>query len=367
MKNLKCGIVGCGGRGGHWARFLKKQNDVEIITSCDINELMLEKFNKKHEIGFGTAKYQEFLDKSEELDVDFLVIATPHYLHADQTIKAAEKGFDIYCEKPMATTTLECDRMINTCKENNVKLNIGFQRRYKKGFLLAKKMLKDGMIGDVFHANVQALWFRTEPYYLNSSPVPENEEEDWEGWRGHWKTEGGSALINQTIHILDMYLCLAGDLKDVQANVNISMHEYIETEDNVAATVTFQDGSLGLIQAGTSYKYNSDELQFYGTKGTLKLKRGKVKLDGLPLSFIEKFKMKRNIPSHRGDQIMREFIDAVNKDLEVPVPGEEGRKTIELIRAIYLSIMNEEKINLPFEDNKKHPNLPRLGMECPKK
>ncbi len=365
MANLKCGLIGCGGRGRHWANYLKKQSDVNMVASCDIDELVLNKFNKKHGISNGYQNLHEMLDKHS--DLDFVVICTPHFLHAKQTIAAANKEIHVYCEKPMAISVKECDDMIKACKDNDVKLNIGFQRRYNLNYLYAKKLLDEKKIGDVFHSNVQALWFRTEPYYLNSSPVPENEEEDWEGWRGHWKTEGGSALINQTIHILDWFLLLSGELKDVQANVNISMHEYIECEDNVAATVTFKNGAVGLIQAGTSYKYNSDELRFYGTKGTLNFKRSGISLDGKHLGFWKKLKFYNSVKSVRQNDIMRDFIDAIKKDGVVPVPGEEGRKTIELIRAIYQSVMEERKIKLPLTDNEEHPDLPRLGLENPGK
>jgi predicted dehydrogenase len=340
---------------------------VSLIACCDLQPELVEKYKKEYSIPFGTTKYDEMLRYCKDQNATFIVIATPHYLHARQTIQAAELGFHVYCEKPMAISTIECDAMIEACKQHNVKLNIGFQRRYTKHLRQAKFILDQKIIGDVFHYNMQGLWFRTTPYYLNSSPVPENADSDWEGWRGHWKTEGGSALINQTIHTLDQFLYLSPPLKDVQANAHIAIHEFIECEDNVAAAVTFKTGALGLIQAGTNYPFNSDEYQFYGNKGTLKITRRGLHFDGIKLTRDQKKAMKSALAAQKMTNIMGDFITAIRTNGPVPVPGEEGRKTIELIRAIYLSVLGGKKISIPFTDNADYPTLPNLGWECPKK
>jgi predicted dehydrogenase len=364
---FKCGLVGCGTRGKDWAKYVVSKDDLELIACCDLQKDLIDRYKNEYKIPFGTQDYTEFLKYLKDNGAHFVIIVTPHYLHARQTIAAAEMGFHVYCEKPMAISTVECDAMIEACKKNNVLLNIGFQRRYNKHLREAKIILEEKMIGDVFHSNVQGLWFRTEPYFLNSSPVPENVDADWEGWRGHWKTEGGSALINQTIHCLDWYLYLNDALKDVQANAHISMHEFIETEDNVAATVTFKSGALGLIQAGVDYPYDHDEYQFYGTKGTMVLGKWGVRIHGMKLTRDQKKTIKMKLKAQNMKEIMRDFINAFNSGNRAPVPGEEGRKTIELIRAIYLSIMTEKKVKIPFTDDEKHPELPRLGYPCPKK
>jgi len=252
--------------------------------------------------------------------------------------------------------------MIESYKKNNVKLCIGFQRRYDKKLREAKYILEKGIIGNVFHCNIQGLWFRTVPYYLNSSPVPENQDEDWEGWRGHWKTEGGSALINQTIHPMDMFLALAGDLESVSANARIAIHEYIETEDNVSATLTFKNKALGNLQCGTVYKYDRDSWEFYGTKGTIIKDKWKITVKGqVKFGPLKQLKLLLALKPIWQKNIMTEFLEAIQHDTPVYVPGEEGRKSIQLIRAIYRSILDGKKIlveNLR-EDDLKYPDLPR--------
>ena len=85
--------------------------------------------------------------------------------------------------------------------------------------------------------------------------------------RGVWKTEGGSALINQTIHLLDLFRWFGGEIKDIQASAHIYFHEFIETEDNVGAVVNFRNGAIGTVQAGVVYDKGTDRMEIYGTKG----------------------------------------------------------------------------------------------------
>jgi predicted dehydrogenase len=361
METLKCGIIGCGGRGTSLCLQLKLYRNVEILTACDIQDTNVEKMKKRFGVVFGTADLDEFIAKSKELGINFVIIATPHFLHARQTIACAKAGFHIYCEKPMAVNVKECDEMIAAAKENNVKLQIGFQHRKDPDFLMLKKMLEEKIIGDILQCNFKGLWFRNETYYLNSSPVPENKDGDWEGWRGHWKTEGGSALINQTIHPMDMYLALAGDLESVAANARIAIHEYIETEDNVAATLTFKNGALGNLQCGTVYKYDGDCWEFYGTKGTIIKNRWNITVKGVKFGVFKKLKLLFSLKPVWRKSIMTEFLDAIRNNTDVYVPGEEGRKSIQLIRAIYRSILDRKKIFIEDlkEDDYKYPDLPR--------
>jgi UDP-N-acetyl-2-amino-2-deoxyglucuronate dehydrogenase len=368
IAKLKFGVIGCGGQGNSLTKKFKGMEDVEIISACDINEDVLERMKKNHGVIYTSTNLDEFLKKSKELGVDFLCIATPHYMHARQTIAAANAGFHIYCEKPMAVNVKECDQMIDAAKKNNIKLQIGFQHRKDVDFLMLKQMLEEKLIGDVFQCNFKGLWFRAEPYYLNSSPVPENEDEDWEGWRGHWKTEGGSALINQTIHPMDMYLALAGDLESVMANAQIAIHEYIETEDNVAASLTFKNGALGLLQCGTSYKYDGDSWEFYGTKGTIIKSGWRIKVKGPnKIGLLKQRKYLKDVLPIAKKSIHREFVDAILNDTDVYVPGEEGKKSIQLIRGIYRSILDQKRVIIDEldKDDLDYPNLNRVGLEHP--
>jgi predicted dehydrogenase len=279
--------------------------------------------------------------------------ATPHYLHAPYSIKAMENEFHVFVEKPMAITLHQCDEMIRTAKQNDVKLQVGHQRRLDSGSIKIKKAIDSGKIGEIYHMNLSARWYRSEMYFVTSSPV--REEDGGRHWRGKWKTEGGSALINQTVHLIDLFRWFGGEMKDIQASAHTCLHEFIETEDNVGAVVNFKNGAIGVIQAGVVYENEHDRFEIYGTKGKIKMDENGLMING-EKSTGDKME---EVEVEEGKRpIMQNFIDAINDDVPLVCDGYEGRNPIEVIRGIYMSVMNNGKVPFPVADNGCFPRLP---------
>lgn len=344
MGKLQFGVVGVGGRGSGWARDINNAEELDLVGVCDIRKGQAKSVAEKNGVEFWTDDYDELLKKN----LDVVVIATPHYLHAPFTIKAAENDINVFCEKPMATTVKECDDMIRKVTQNDVKLGIGFQYRFNPMYMKMKRAIDQGLLGNIFQVNVFTRWYRNELYYEMSN----------HHWRGRWATEGGGALINQTVHSLDIFQWLGGDIQDVQASAHISTHQFQETEDNVGAVVNFKSGAIGLIQAGVGYQYGGvDELGVYGTEGAM-VRHGSDFND-------ERQGKKKDIelvpekPSGVPNPLMANFIEAVEEDDAdiISVDGEEGKKSIELIRGIYMSVMNNGKVSFPVADNGTYPVL----------
>lgn len=371
MKNLRFGVVGVGGRGSGWARDLNHIEGVDLVGICDIRKEQAELVAKKEKISYWTTNYDELLDQK----LDAIVIATPHYLHAPFTIKAAEREINVFCEKPMAVTLKECDDMIRAVRQNAVKLAIGFQYRFNKTYRMMKAAIEKGHLGKVFQVNMFTRWWRPELYYETSA----------HHWRGRWATEGGGALINQTVHNMDIFQWLGGPIQDIQASAHIYAHEFQETEDNVGAVVNFKNGAIGLIQAGVAYAhYQVDELSVVGTEGAMIFRDHKLidnrsaKYKKEPLlpetndesknsmmdeTAVEDEKENKNetgeIKKGKPNPLIGNFIQAIRDDDPsiISVDGEEGKKTIEIIRGIYMSIMNNGKVSFPVADNGTFPVL----------
>jgi predicted dehydrogenase len=365
--SLRCGIIGHGGRGHSWSTYIKlwgkkAAKPLELVAISDISDAVLKKDQEKLKVP--TYKdYNEMLDKEK---LDLVMIAAPHYIHAPATIAAAEHGTNVLVEKPMCINLKQADEMRAAVEKSGIKLAVGFQERFHPAYVGLKNAITSGDLGDIFQINMIFHWWRTEEYYLNSSPVPENKDLDWEGWRGHWNTEGAGALANQMIHYMDIFQWLSpSPIKSVVANSRVAHHTYVETDDNTNAIVEFQNGSMGFIQAGVAYQYaKEEEYGIYGTEGTLIRRRNLRGAFGIPKFYEDNrkasVKAKKNILSYipkkeffPAKALLMHLVNAIVKDdpSQIGVDVVEGRKSVELLRAILLSQIQDQKITFPFDDN----------------
>lgn len=376
VNSFRVAVIGCQGRGRGWVRKVKfwskafKPHTLELVAVCDIEEIALDRTAKANNVK-AYKDYHEMYDK-EKLDIVF--IATPHYMHAPMSIAAAEHGINIFTEKPMCINLKQADAMKAAVEKAKVKLAVGFQHRYNPLYVGLKNAITSGDLGEIFQINMIFHWWRNENYYLNSTPVPENKDLDWEGWKGHWKTEGAGALANQIVHFMDIFQWLSpSPIQSVMAASRIAKHTLVETDDNTNAIVEFKNGSMGLLQAGVAYEYGKEEeFAVYGTQGALIRQNGLKGFLGIPKIYADHrkvaIKAKKPILAYLPKkfniekEMLGNFINAIVKDdaKNISVDVNEGRKSIELMRAILLSQKLQKKIIFPFEDNDaEFPELPR--------
>ena len=376
MPELKAAVIGAGGgRGRGWLRKLKsyrkiKGYDINVVAACD----RLEKPLQQSANLFKVTPYLDYHKMFEKEDLDLVIIATPHYIHAPMSIAAAEHDVNVLVEKIMCINLEQADAMRTAVEKSGIKLAVGFQHRFDKKYNIIKDVIESGDIGDVFQVNMNYHWWRTENYYLNSTPVPENEDDDiWEGWRGHWKTEGAGALSNQMIHFMDLFQWFApGDLQNVMAMSRVSKHTLTETDDNTNAICDFSKGAMGNLQAGVAYQYGKlERFEVYGTDGALIFQnRGLKRFLGIPTHWVDmrkkSLKAKKRLSSYGGKltlnsnkMLVKNLVEAIKEDDSsiISCDVEEGRKSVELMRAILLSEKEERKITVPFEDQGEFPDL----------
>ena len=372
MSKLKFGVVGAaGGQGGNWAKRIAgwaktEVFDIELAAVCDKNKSGIEKRAQE----LGTTSYSDYQKMYKEAGLDAVVIATPHYLHAPMAILAAESDINILVEKPMCITVKQADAMRKAVRSNDVKLAVGFQHRFSPVYNGLKNAINSGDLGDIFQLNMFFRDWRTEMYYETSSRVKDPQTGIEHGWRGHWSTEGAGALSNQIIHFLDLFQWFGGPIKSVSAISRVAKHSFPETDDNTNAIVEFENGSMGNIQASVAYEYGSEsEYGIYGTKGALVHRKNMVDDNGKKVPFLDfrspEIKKKKPLKSYFGQgfdesmDMFNAFIEAINEDDEstIKVNVEEGRKSIELMRAILMSIIFEKKVTVPLHDADIWPSL----------
>lgn len=367
VKELKCAIVGAaGGQGNTWLRRLrlwKKLDEYKfkITAVADINEALVN----KRASDLKCNAYTDYNQMFEKEELDLAIVATPHYVHAPISISAAEHNVNVLCEKIMCINLQQADEMKEAVEKNKIKFAVGFQHRYNPIFVAMRNALNAGDLGELFQINMIYHWWRTEDYYLNSTPVPENKEADWEGWRGHWLTEGGGAIANQIVHFIDAFVSMSpAPIKSLYARSKVSKHTFVETDDNTNAIVEFQNDAMGLLQAGVAYQHDRiEELSLFGLEGML----GARKKDNGLFSFLRIFedKRKREIRRKRrmfslvpkridmNKAMLKNLLEAIRTDDPsiISVDVNEGRKTVEILRAILLSQVYDMKIDFPFNDD----------------
>lgn len=344
-EKLGFGVIGCGRIASKHTESINNISGAELIAVCDIVP------EKAGEFG-GRYQAQPFYDYRELLkrkDIDIVTIATPSGSHAEIGVAAAKAGKHILVEKPMAMTLKEADLLIDTCRDCRVKLGVIFQNRFNKAVRLLRSALESGRFGKLTHGQATIRWNRGQDYY---SQAP---------WRGTRLQDGG-VLMNQSIHNIDLLQWMLGPVESVFGYTATALRA-IEMEDVAGAVLKFKNGAIGLIEAAsTIYPQNIEEtLNIFGETGSVII--GGIAVNRIenwefPGSEAEKkeiFAVQENDPpsvygfGHK--EIIKNMMHAVLAD-EVPaVPGEEGRKALEIILAIYRCRQTGQPVKLPLAEN----------------
>ena len=342
-KKLKIAIIGCGRISVCYADSLLKLKDkAELCYAVDIDLAKAERFAEPFGCNY-TDELEDIFDKG----IDIAHLCLPHDLHAPIAIRLMEQGIHMLTEKPIALTLQEADEMIKSASKNNVKLGCIFQTRYNDSVQRLKQMYNDGEFGKVTAARSYLSWYRPDEYYKGSN------------WKGTWEHEGGGTLIDQAIHSIDRVRYILGsDVKWIEGSIHNHYHPKLHVEDAAEAAICFENGCIYNLYACNYYGFDSPiNIEFCGEKGRFGLIQdvGYTWFGNEYTEYREISKGNTVGKNYWGTtHIMQieEFYDAVRDDKGITVDGLEGRKTLEMIKGIYLSAMRHERITLPFEDIK---------------
>ncbi|WP_406385717.1 Gfo/Idh/MocA family protein [Streptomyces sp. NBC_01618] len=173
-------------------------------------------------------------------DVDAVIVAVPSGLHAQVTVASLDAGKHVLLEKPIEITVEAADKIIDAEKRSGKVLSVASQRRFAAENQFVARAMRDGLLGRVTSATVEVALWRSQEYYDSGS------------WRGTWALDGGGALMNQGVHLVDLALWLLGEADEVYAHTGLLAHERVEVEDTITITARMQSGALLTFLATTA-------------------------------------------------------------------------------------------------------------------
>ncbi len=346
------GLVGCGMIAEFHARAIAEIPGARVVAAFSRSEANGARIAGI--VGGDTRIYDDLEAMLGRSDLDVVCVCTPSGAHRDPAVSAARAGKHVVVEKPLEITLPRCDAIISACDEAGVRLCTIFPSRFSPANLALKAAIDSGRFGRLTLGDTYVKWWRTQEYY------------DSGGWRGTWELDGGGALMNQAIHNVDLLQWLMGDVETVTALAATLAHERIEVEDTAVAALRFRSGALGTIEATTAaYPGLVKRTEVHGDRGSARVEQDDITLWDFQLRVPSDAEIiaAMNAPSgakagasdprgisHAGhrDQIA-DFLAAIDEGRPPMVDGREGRKSVEIIRAIYRSAREGRAVRLPLE------------------
>ena len=191
---INFGIVGLGMIARFHAKAIAATSGAELTAVFSRDKKKARDFSKE----FGAAPYTDLDKFLDHANLDAISICTPSGNHLEPCIAAAKAGKHVVCEKPLEINTTRIDKMISACRSSNVLLSGIFPRRFNSSTRLLKDAIDANRFGEINMADAYIKWWRSQAYYESGD------------WRGTWRLDGGGALMNQSIHTIDLLLYLMG-------------------------------------------------------------------------------------------------------------------------------------------------------------
>lgn len=351
---LRFALVGCGRIAQRHAELLGGGHigGAKLVAVCDRQE------NRADELGlaFDVPAYADMHAMMREVKVDVVVVLTESGNHAQHVCALAPYGAHIVVEKPMALTLDDADQMIAECDRFGIRLFVVKQNRFNVPVVEARKALVEGRLGKLVLGTVRVRWCRTQAYY------------DQDDWRGTWALDGG-VLTNQASHHIDLLEWMMGDVESVQAMSTTALAD-IEAEDTAVVLLRFRNGALGVLEATTAARPKDLEgsLSLMGDQGT-------IEIGGFAVNEMKVWNF--SDPRSEDKEVLAKFsvnppdvygfghkayythvVDSVVNGKDHLVDGLEGRKSLELINAIYEAVETREEVKLRFK-----PSRCKLGVK----
>jgi predicted dehydrogenase len=340
--NYNLGIIGAGMIADFHAKAIKSLDNATLIGICGSNRQKTRDLAEKYQCK-AFPDYHEMLVCDE---IDIVTIATPSGAHMEPAIEAAWRGKHVICEKPIEISRERIDKMIEAHSRSGTYLGGIFNYRFDDTIQHLKAAIDNGRLGIITYASVAVPWWRSDEYYKSN-------------WRGTWQLDGGGALMNQSIHMVDILQYLMGPIDSLQGYI-ASLGHSIEVEDTATAILRFKNKALGAIYGSTaSFPGQSRHLEITGTRGTVIMQENNFKVwQFADMGEADKEIMEKYNKTERGGSAsdpkaisfeghaknIAAFIRAIEEKRPFGIDGAEARKAVEIILAIYSSAKGNEQI-----------------------
>ena len=372
MKPLRAGIIGCGVIAPTHAEAFSELPDVELVWACDLDITRAKQLAGTYGIANMSKSYHEVLGSS---DVDIISVCTDHASHAPIVVAALEANKHVLCEKALAASAEGLDQMLAAhAKRSELVFSGVFQHRFDAANQYIKHLIERGTFGTMLSANLRMYCKRTDEYYQADD------------WRGTWAQEGGGVMINQALHFVDLLSWLTGRVASVCGAYAIRTHEAaIETEDTVVASLKFESGILGSIEATSSSAESwHPAFSINGSEGWLEMCNGKPS----NLSFTDKeleeqiraglvgchdlpgVKTRKSYYGTGHTAQIEDFIAAVREERPPFVSALQAAHAVDVVLAIYRSQNDGIWVDLPnriVHEQRAAPGLDRTQQRTRRK
>jgi predicted dehydrogenase len=341
---LKFALVGCGRIAKRHSELLgfNQINGASLVAVCDIVEDKARKLGEQ----FSVPHFTDMHQMMQSIAIDVVVVLSESGNHARDVLALAKYGKHIVVEKPMALTLDDADRMIRACDQAGCKLFVVKQNRFNVPVVKLREALDGGRFGKLVMGTVRVRWCRPQSYY------------DQDPWRGTWAFDGG-VLTNQASHHVDLLEWMMGEVESVFAMSRTALVD-IEAEDTAVVALRFRNGALGLIEATTAVRPKDLE-------GSISIlgEGGAVEIAGFAVNKMKTWNFVNSV--HEDGEVLEKYsvnppnvygfghqayyehvVDCIKNDKRHLVDGLEGRKSLELINAIYESVETGKEVKLRF-------------------
>lgn len=338
------GLVGCGVISPVHFDAIARVDNARLVATCDIIEERAESAAEKYG---AEAHYTDFHELLARDDIDIVHITTPSSHHHVVSIAASEAGKHSFVTKPIDVTLESIDAMIEAAERSNVKLAAVHQFRAYASYSALKTAIEEGRLGELYYGNAFVPWWREQSYYTDR-------------WQGTWEWDGGGALMNQSVHWVDLLIWMMGDVEAVAGYAATMAHE-METEDIGSAAVLFKSGAQGVLQGTTlTYKGMATRLEVHGSKGDVVIEGDKIThwdVEGEGSLAEEAAEAETSAADPRaglGDAVgshqvqIEAFIEWIEGTGEAYVDARDARRAVEFNLAVYDSQRTGQKVTLPL-------------------
>lgn len=349
---LGFGIIGCGMIAGFHSKAINDVRGAKIVACYDNVPAAADRLAKST----GCTAYHDLKAMLADPAVDVVTIGTPSGAHMDPAVAAARAGKHVIVEKPLEITLRRCDKIISECEKAGVVLSTIYPSRFHNSSVEMKKAIDQGRFGQLTAGDTYVKWYRTQEYY------------DSGAWRGTWELDGGGALMNQAIHSVDLLSWLMGPVTEIRGQIALLAHKRIAVEDHAVATLKFANGALGVIEASTAiYPGYLKRVEIHGSTGSAMMEEE----DLVKWDFAKSRARDKTIHEQMAGQIsggggaadpsaighhghtkqFQDVVKAIKKGTKPAIDGHEGRRSVEIILAIYKASETGKAVSLPLKSD----------------
>jgi len=338
-EKFRVALVGCGRIAKNHFDAIERVDGLDLVAVADVVQARAEAAGAAN----GVPAFASLAEMMAAVDCDIVTVATPSGLHPVHGIEAARAGKHVVSEKPIAISLAGADSLIDACSDAGVRLFVVKQNRLNPAIQLVKRAVEKGRFGRIHSANCTVRWARPQEYY------------DQAPWRGTWAMDGG-AFMNQASHYVDLIQWLAGPVGSVAA-MTATQERKIEAEDSGAAVLRFQNGAIGVLDVTMlTYPRNLEgSLTILGSRGSVKI--GGTAVNRVDTWLFEDYddddKLIESAATtpptvygfgHQG--YYRNVLRVLRGEAVPDTDGREGRKSLEIILAIYESARTGKVVSL---------------------